>query len=141
VSNPVAAHIDSVSITATDVAAVGGDRINGLDSASFSESVELVDTNYLGGSAYKSRVVTMSDTSAEISGHYHQADAPQALVRTKHLAKVTAYFTFIFDPNAAGGSQGKRVPMLVESFDEKMSPGGLVEWSAKLVGNGTPTAV
>lgn len=135
------AHIQKVYVTATDVAAVAADRIDGLDSASFTESIDLVDANYIGGSAYKGRVATLKDTSGDVSGHYFSANAPQNLIRSSHGTGATVYVTFIFDDGAAAGSKGKRVPMLVESFDEQLATGDVVKWSAKLVGNGTPTNV
>jgi len=138
---PVAAHLDSVSVRADATAALAADRIDGLTDASLSESGDFVETNYLGGSGYKSRVQTLKDTSADLSGHFMQGDAPQGVLRNARDTGGTVYVTFIFDPAAAAGSKGKRIPMVVNSYDEKLTPGGVVEFSCKLLGNGAPTAV
>jgi hypothetical protein len=140
-SGPVAAHIDSVAVRADTGTAGEVDRIDGLTDASLSESGDFVETNYLGGSGYKSRVQTLKDTSADLSGHFMNGDAPQEVLRSARDAGSTVYVTFIFDPTASAGSKGKRVPMVIQSFDEKMTPGGVVEFSCKLLGNGAPTAV
>lgn len=137
----VAAHIQTIYAKSTNVTAVSGDKVDGLDSASFSESIDMVDANFIGGSGYKSRVPTLKDTSLDISGHYKSADAPQTLIRTSHGTGATVYMTVIFDGAASAGSQGKRVPMLVESYEEQLTTGDVVQWSAKLVGNGSPTNV
>lgn len=140
-----AAHIQKVYVTATNAAAVAADRIDGLDSASFSETIDMVDANYIGGSGFKGRIATLKDTSGDVSGHYLSANAPQNLVRSSGpggaSAGATVYVTFIFDDAAAAGSKGKRVPMLVESYDEQLATGDVVKWSAKFVGNGEPVAV
>lgn len=136
-----AAHIQEVYAKSTDVAAVAGDRIDGLDSANFSETADLVDANFLGGSGYKGRVVTLKDTSGDISGHYKSGDAPQNLIRSSFASGATVYVTWMFDDAASTGSKGKRVPMLVESYDEALASGDVVKWSARLVGNGAPTNV
>ena len=60
----------------------GGDVSVDLTDASLSESGDFVETNYLGGSGYKSRVQTLKDTSADLSGHFMQGDAPQAVLRS-----------------------------------------------------------
>lgn len=138
---PVAAHLDSVSVRNDTTAASPADKIDGLTDASLSESGDFVETNYLGGSGYKSRVQTLKDTSADLSGHFMQGDAPQGVLRSARDSGGTVYVTFIFDPNAAAGSKGKRIPMVVNSYDEKLTPGGVVEFSCKLLGNGAPASV
>lgn len=140
-SAPVAAHLDSVSVRADTTAATSADRIDGLTDASLSESGDFVETNYLGGSGYKSRVQTLKDTSADLSGHFMQGDAPQSVLRNARDTGATVYVTFTFDPSAASGSRGKRIPMVVNSYDEKLTPGGVVEFSCKLLGNGAPVAI
>ncbi|WP_228558211.1 phage tail tube protein [Myxococcus sp. AB056] len=117
------------------------DRVDGLTDASLSETGDFVETNYLGGSGYKSRVQTLKDTSADLSGHFMEGDAPQSVLRDARDDGSTAYVTFIFDPSASGGSKGKRIPMVVNSYDEKLTPGGVVEFTCKLLGNGAPVAV
>ncbi|RJS14614.1 hypothetical protein DRW03_34625 [Corallococcus sp. H22C18031201] len=140
-STPVAAHLDSVSVRSDATAALPLDRIDGLTDASLSETGDFAETNYLGGSGYKSRAQTLKDTSADLSGHFMTGDAPQSVLRDARDTGSTVFVTFIFDPGAAAGSKGKRIPMVVTSYDEKMTPGGVVEFSAKLAGNGAPTAV
>ncbi|MCP3105533.1 phage tail protein [Myxococcus sp. K15C18031901] len=140
-SAPVAAHLDSVSVRSDATAAQPADRVDGLTDASLSESGDFVETNYLGGSGYKSRVQTLKDTSADLSGHFMEGDAPQAALRDARDTGGTVHVTFIFDPSAAPGAKGKRIPMVVNSYDEKLTPGGVVEFSAKLLGNGAPVAV
>lgn len=140
-SAPVAAHLDSVSARSDTTAVTSADRIDGLTDGSLSESGDFVETNYLGGSGYKSRVQTLKDTSADLSGHFMQGDAPQEVLRNARDTGATVYVTFIFDPSASAGSKGKRIPMVVNSYDEKLTPGGVVEFSCKLLGNGAPVAV
>lgn len=138
---PVAAHLDSVSVRSDETAAGAADRIDGLTDASLSESGDFVETNYLGSTGYKSRVQTLKDTSADLSGHFMQGDAPQGVLRNARDTGATVYVTFIFDLTAAAGSRGKRIPMVVNSYDEKLTPGGVVEFSCKLLGNGAPVAI
>jgi hypothetical protein len=138
---PVSASLDSVSVRLDTTAVISSDRIDGLSDASLSETSDLVETNYLGGSGYKSRVVTLRDTSADLSGHYMSGDAPQTVLRTAKDSGATVYVTLIFDPAGGTNLKGKRIPMLVESLDEKLTAGGLVEFSVKLTGNGAPVAV
>lgn len=138
---PVSAHLDSVSVSATDVAATNADRIDGLNDASLSETGDYVETNYLGGSGYKSRVQTLKDTSADLSGHFQQGDAPQGVLRSARDTGNTVYVTFIFDPAASAGNKGKRIPMKVQEYSEKLTSGSLCEFTCKLLGNGAPTAV
>ncbi|QSQ17180.1 phage tail tube protein [Myxococcus landrumensis] len=140
-SSPVAAHLDTVSVRADTTAVLPADCIDGLTDASLSETGDFVETNYLGGSGYKSRVQALKDTSADLSGHFMEGDAPQSVLRDARDTGSTVYVTFVFDPGAATGSKGKRIPMVVNSFDEKMTPGGVVEFSCKLLGNGAPVAV
>nr|BDT33766.1 phage tail tube protein [Myxococcus sp. MH1] len=140
-STPVAAHLDSVSVRSDTNAALPADRVDGLTDASLSETGDFTETNYLGGSGYKSRVQTLKDTSADLSGHFMEGDAPQSVLRDARDTGGTVYVTFVFDPGAAAGSKGKRIPMVVNSYDEKMTPGGVVEFSCKLLGNGAPVAV
>ncbi|WP_141323598.1 phage tail tube protein [Myxococcus sp. AB025B] len=140
-STPVAAHLDSVSVRSDTNAALPADRVDGLTDASLSETGDFTETNYLGGSGYKSRVQTLKDTSADLSGHFMEGDAPQSVLRDARDTGGTVYVTFVFDPSAAAGSKGKRIPMVVNSYDEKMTPGGVVEFSCKLLGNGAPVAV
>jgi|GEM_PF-3209741 len=140
-ATPVAAHLDSVSVRSDANAAQSADRVDGLTDASLSETGDFVETNYLGGSGYKSRVQTLKDTSADLSGHFMEGDAPQAVLRDARDDGSTVYVTFIFDPSASAGSKGKRIPMVVNSYDEKLTPGGVVEFTCKLLGNGAPVAV
>lgn len=140
-STPVAAHLDSVSVRSDATAAQAADRVDGLTDASLSETGDFVETNYLGGSGYKSRVQTLKDTSADLSGHFMEGDAPQSVLRDARDDGSTVYVTFIFDPSASAGSKGKRIPMVVNSYDEKLTPGGVVEFTCKLLGNGAPVAV
>lgn len=140
-STPVAAHLDSVSVRSDENATQAADRVDGLTDASLSETGDFVETNYLGGSGYKSRVQTLKDTSADLSGHFMEGDAPQAVLRDARDDGSTVYVTFIFDPSASAGSKGKRIPMVVNSYDEKLTPGGVVEFTCKLLGNGAPVAV
>lgn len=137
----IAAHIDSVFVRTDTTAPTTADRIDGLSDASFSETGDLVETNYLGGSGYKSRAQTLKDSSLDISGHFKTSDAPQGVLRTAFAAGTTVFVTIQFDANAAAGSKGKRVPMLVESLDEQLTTGDVVQFSAKLVGNGAPVGV
>lgn len=137
----VAAHVQEIYAKSTSAAAIAGDMVDGIDSATFSETADMVDTNYIGGSGYKSRVATLKDTRLSISGHYKQANAPQALIRSSFASGATVYMTVMFDDSVAAGSKGKQVPMIVESFEESLQSGGLVTWSAELAGNGTPVNV
>lgn len=141
-ADPVAAHIESVSVKSTDVAVIAADRLDGLSDASYSRSSDIVEKNYLGGGAYKKRMQTLKDTSASLSGHFVSEDAPQNLLRTSYGTGATVYVTFIFDSIVATGVKtGERVPMLVESYEEKHTSGGIIEFSCSLQGNGTPTDI
>lgn len=141
-STPVAAQIDSVFARTDTTAATAPDRIGGLMDATYNETADLADTNYLGTSAgYKSRLLTLKDSSLDLSGHFMSGDAPQGVLRTAKDAGSVVYITIQFDANASAGSIGKRVPMLVSSYEEKLNASNIVEFTAKLVGNGAPTAI
>jgi hypothetical protein len=137
----VAAHIQSVFVRTDTTAASSGDRIDGLTDASLSEPRDMVETNYLGGSGYKSRIATLGDTSLDLSGHWLTSDAPQGILRTAHTGGTSVYITIYFDSTASAGSKGKRINMLVSEYSEKLTPGGAVEFSVKLIGNGAPVAI
>lgn len=141
-TDPVAAQIEEVSVTATDTDATNADKIEGLTDASLSRTSDLVERNYLGGGSYKKRIKTLKDTNASLSGHFHAGDAPQTVLRDAHDSGATVYVTFIFDSGVGTGEKkGERIPMLVENYDEKHTSGGVIEFSCSLQGNGAPTAV
>lgn len=138
----VPAHIESVSVTATDTAATAADKIDGLSDASLSRSSDLVETNYLGAGGFKKRVKTMKDHSGSLSGHFLAGDLPQKVLRDAYETGATVYVTFVYDSSVtAGQPMGERIPMIVESYDEKHTSGGLIEFSCSLQGNGAPTVV
>lgn len=141
-ADPIAAHIEAVAVTATDTDATPADTIDGLTEASLSRTSDVVERNYLAGGAYKRRVKTLKDTSASLSGHFYAGDAPQQALRDAYGDGSTVFVTFTFDSNVTTGEQtGERIPMLVESYEEKHTSGGVIEFTCSLQGNGTPVAI
>jgi hypothetical protein len=127
----------------TDTTTVGtGDKIDGVQEFDYSRSAGLEETtDFKDGSGYKTRIQTLKDSSISISGQTEMSDTIQGILRTAYGSGATVYVTIKTDPTASAGSQGDRVPCLVESYDFKGSVSGVGEFSVKLVGNGAPVAI
>lgn len=140
-ADPIAATIDHVYARSDTTVPTSSDEVGGLTDASYTVTPDYTDTNYLGGSGYKSRVQTLKDTSLDLSGQYLDGDTGQGVLKSACTSGMEVYVTIQFDANASAGSVGYRVPMKVSSYDVKLSPSGVVTFDAKLVGNGAPVAV
>ncbi len=138
----VAGYTELVYVKATADAAVSGDKVDGIQDFSFSRTVEMEETtDTKDGTGYKTRITKLRDTSVDMSGQYAAADTVQILLRAAYESGATLYVTVHTDPGAAGGSKGWRIPALVESYDAKVTVGGVGEFSCKMSGNGAPVAV
>lgn len=137
----VAAHIDDIFVRTDTTAPTASDRIDGITDASLSEPVDMVEGSYLGGGGYKVRYPTLRDTSLDLSMQFKTANAGQQLLRSGRDNGTLLYVTVQLDSSATAGSKGKRIPMLVAEYSEKLTPGDVVQATCKLVGNGAPVAV
>ena len=134
------AEYGMVYVTATDVAKSSGDKLSckefsierGLDAAEVEEI----------GTVLKIAKAGHTKISLSVSGELSSTDAVLALVRNASLSGATIFPTVLWDPAASAGSQGARYGMIVTSYSEKASSGGLVAYDAKFeLSSSTITAV
>lgn len=134
-SHPVLVYAKSV-VTAPS----GSDEIDGINSVTYSPSVDLLDvTDFKDTSGAKLKMAALQDGSISLSGDLELADAPQALLRSSMASGASVWITFHFNPSASAGSKGFQVECKVESFDISASVDGKNEFSASLQFTGVPT--
>ena len=138
----LAGHAVVVYFKATSGTPSGSDEVDGLNSVSYSPTVDLLDvTDFKDTTGFKLKLAGLKDGSVSLSGDFEAADAPQVLVRTSWSSGASGWVSFIFDPSASAGSQGFKVECKVENFEISASVDGKVEFSASLSFTGAPVAV
>lgn len=136
-----AGYLGQIFARADTTVPTGTDQIDDLTDVTVSFPRDMLESTNFKSAGWKTRVAGLQDSSVDVSGHFNAGDAPQALLRSSKTSGATVYLTLLADPSATSGSQGWRVPMLVSEFTAKAAVNGLVEFTAKLSGNGAPTAV
>jgi hypothetical protein len=127
-------------ITATDVAKSSGDKLS-CKEFSIEKTLSVAEVEEI-GTMLKYGIAGHTGISLSCSGEVSSADSVLALARVASLSGATLYVTALWDPAATAGSQGSRFPMIVESFSEKGSSGGLNSFDIKFaLASGTVTAV
>ncbi|MFY0577984.1 phage tail tube protein [Cystobacter fuscus] len=140
-SDPKAAVFDNVYVDSTAPTMVADEKIDGISDLSISRSKDMVDRNYLNGGGYKNRKGTLKDWSMDMSGHFMDGDEPQTALRASFETDVDVYVTVITDAEAAAGSQGFQYKGVVDSYDEKRTAAGVVEFSCKILCRAAPLAI
>lgn len=138
----LAGHPVLVYAKATNAAAVSGDEVDGINSVSYSPSLDLLDvTDFKDTTGTKLKLAGLKDGSVSLSGDLEMADAPQALLRTAGGDGSSVWITIHFNPSGAASSKGFQVECKVESFEISASVDGKVEFTASLQFTAAPVAV
>lgn len=138
----VAGYTEEVYVRTDTTAPSASDMVDGITEFNFQRSSEMEETtDFADQTGYKTRIQKLKDSSIDMSGQYESGDAPQGVLRTGWENGTTVHVTVYVDPAASAGSRGWRIPCLVESYTAQGQVGGVGQFSARLVGNGAPTAV
>lgn len=138
----LAAHPVVVYAKSTSSTAVGADEVDGINSVTYSPSLDLLDvTDFKDTTGTKLKLGGLKDGSVSLSGDLEMADAPQTLIRTAASDGSSVWMTMHFNPSGSAGSKGFNVECKVESFEISASVDGKVEFSASLQFTGAVTAV
>lgn len=138
----LAGHPVLVYAKATNAVAVSGDEVDGINSVSYSPSLDLLDvTDFKDSTGTKLKLGGLKDGSVSLSGDLEMTDAPQGLLRTAAGDGSSVWMTMHFNPSGAASSKGFQVECKVESFEISASVDGKVEFSASLSFTGAPVAV
>ena len=127
-----AAHNTEIYLKITSGA--GGSLITGMNDTSFSLNGDLLDTTSFDGGAFKTRIHGLREFSVSISGDWAATDAAYGLIKSNFMASATnlLFVRVLFDPAAAGLSQGYECQVLCESLEISGSVDGKVEVSFSL---------
>jgi predicted secreted protein len=137
---PLPSHPVLVFAKSAVTAPSGSDEIDGINSVSYSPSVDLLDiTDFKDTSGAKLKMAALQDGSISLSGDLELADAPQSLLRTSMASGASVWITIHFNPSASAGSKGFQVECKVESFEMTVAVDGKNEFSASLQFTGVPT--
>jgi predicted secreted protein len=130
---PLAGHPVLVYAKASSAAAVSGDEIDGINSVSYSPTLDLLDvTDFKDTTGMKLKIGGLKDGSISIGGDLEMTDAPQTLLRTAAGDGSSVWITIHFNPSGAALAKGFNVECKVESFEISASVDGKVEMSASL---------
>jgi predicted secreted protein len=127
-----AAH--NLEIYLKTTAGAGGSLIAGMNTVSFSLNGEVLDTTAFDGGAFRTKIHGLRDFSVSVSGDWDASDAAYTLIKANFLDSSTAllHVRVLFDPSAAGLSQGYECQVLCESLEINGSVDGKVEVSFSL---------
>lgn len=138
----LAGHPVLVYAKATNAAAVSGDEVDGINSVSYSPSLDLLDvTDFKDTTGTKLKLAGLKDGSISLSGDLEMTDAPQTLLRTAAGDGSSVWMTIHFNPSGAASAKGFQVECKVESFEISAAVDGKVEFTASLQFTGAPVAV
>ena len=116
-----------------------GDEVDGLNSVSYSPSLDLLDvTDFKDTSGAKLKLAGLKDGTISISGDFEPSDSPQALIRTNAGDGVSGYCSCHFNPSGSTGAKGFIVEVKVASFTIEASVDGKATFSAELQFTGAP---
>ena len=136
------AHPSLVYAKASATTAVSGDELDGINSVTYSPSVNLLDiTDFKDTSGAKLKLAGLIDGSLQLAGDLEIADAPQALLRSSMVSGASVWMTIHFNPSGSASSKGFQVECKVESFEISASVDGKAEFSCSLQFSGAPVAV
>lgn len=132
----------NVYVRSDTTAPTNTDKIDGIRSFSFERSRDVEETtDTKDGTGYKTRQAQLMDSKVDMSGHFEATDTIQGILRSAYESGNTVYVTVHVAPNAAAGSKGWRIPVIVESYSANVDPSKPGEFSVSCSGNGAPVAV
>jgi predicted secreted protein len=138
----VAAHPTLVYVKATNAAAVAGDEVAGITSATLNQSADLLDvTAFKDTSGWKQRILGLLDGSVELGGMAEFADAPQSLIRSSFLSGASIWVTVHFNPSGAALAKGFQVECKVASANHGSEVADKVSFDASFQFTAAPVAV
>lgn len=137
----IAGHTTQVFVLASAGTPDAGDEIDGINSATFSPSRDMLDrTDFKDGDARR-KLAGLKDGSISLSGDAEMEDPVQDLIRSAFDNGTTVQVYIHFAPGAASGSKGYTAQCLVENYEIGSSYDDKVSFSASLTFDGAPTAV
>lgn len=133
-----AAHGIKVYATATDVAPVAADEIDGVKDATMNAARTVLDTtDFKDATGAKTKILGLFDGGFSISGDYEEGDAPATLLTNAALSGATVFIHF----RPGGGATGFKLGCKVESFEVGGAVDDLVSQSWTLTSTGALTVV
>lgn len=139
---PLPSHPVVVYAKASNSAAVSGDELDGINSVTYSPSVDLLDvTDFKDTTGAKLKLAALQDGSISLDGDLEMADAPQALLRSSLVSGASVWMTIHFAPSGSAGSKGFQVECKVESFEIGAAVADKNTFSCSLQFTGAPVAV
>lgn len=136
-----AAYLTKVAVKSTSADPTGPDCLASVSECTLSETVDMVEGNYLGGDGFKRSIPTLRGATLALSGHFG-SDAPQVALRTAFAAKSLVYITLVEDLDAESPANiGTQYPCYVESYEEGRSATDAITFSANLVVSGAPAVL
>lgn len=138
----LAAHPVVVYAKSVVTAPSGSDEVDGINSVSYSPSLDLLDvTDFKDSTGAKIKLAGLKDGSISLSGDLEMTDAPQALLRTAASDGTSVWLTIHFNPSGSASAKGFQVECKIESFEISASVDGKVEFSSTASFTGAPVAV
>lgn len=138
----LAAHLSNYYVRLDTTAPGATDQPVGINSVSFSPSVDLLDvTDFKDSTGAKLKLAALKDGSASLSGDLDLSDAAQIVLRTAYDNGTLVYMTFQFNPSGAASQKGFRVPCYVESYELGASVADRATFSVSLQFSGLMVAI
>jgi predicted secreted protein len=138
----VAAHPTLVYVKATNAAAVSGDEVLGISSATLNQSADLLDvTDFKDTTGWRKRILGLLDGTVELSGMAEFADAPQSLIRSSFLSGASIWVTVQFNPAGAALAKGFQVECKVAAVNHSSELEDKVAFDASFSFTAAPVAV
>ncbi len=133
-----AAYLAVVSVSIDNSTFYSVDLANEASADYMNDLLETTNfVNTVGTSADKERIDGLHDASFEVQAHYNGSDTNgQNVMRTAYINRSALYFKLLAD-----GTHGFKCQVRIEKFTEKVSVGGLSEFSASLKKTGVLTAI
>lgn len=129
----VAGKLNQVWVHTAQMTGSTGAKINGVNDTGYNKLCEILEITQFGDS-YKRRMSGLKDSDVSISGNYDPVDTNGQL---KLEPGDTVYIGIYPQGTTVAGTQ---IPMIVENFEWKADTSKQT-FSAKLSGNGAPTAL
>lgn len=109
-----------------------GAQINGVDNSTFNQLCEILEITQF-GDTYKDRMAGLKDTNVNITGNFDTSDTNGQLILVPG--------DYVWIQVLPNGTAGKKIKMIVESFEQKADAGGKQTFSSSLQGVEAPTTI
>jgi len=135
----LAGHPVVVYAKASSGSAVSGDEVDGLNSVSYSASVDLLDiTDLRDTTGAKIKLAGLRDGSISLSGDFEGADAPQIVLRTAAADGTSVWMTLHFNPGGSANQKGFKVECKISGFEVGAGVADKVTYSCTCDFTGVP---